>query len=293
MALLKKEEMKNTGRSMLAGCITGMCQICIGYPTKFIKIQLQLEEKFGHEKKYAGMIDCAVQNLKTYGIFGLYRGLNIFFYGARSAVSFTTFETLKARHIDDHGILSPGNRFLCGLYAGAFEAALVSTPLETVECKLIHERRLGKSHYKGFWHGTMVIIKEEGVDKLYKGLIPSIIKQSCNQGIRFFVVETLKNIYQEGDASVNVPKILVGCFGCFAGVCSVFITNPVDVVKTRLQSLNHHKYNNIVDCFVKVWKQEGFFSFYRGIFPRTSRVCVEASFTFMLYDVFKDLVNKL
>ncbi|KAK6618152.1 hypothetical protein RUM44_002603 [Polyplax serrata] len=282
-----------TTRALIAGSLSGICQISISYPIKFIKTQMQLEEKFGSERKYSGMLDCTRQTIKTHGLIGMYRGLNVFFYGARAAVTFSTFEALKVRLVDETGGLSPSNRFVCGLLAGAFEAAVVNTPLETVECKLIHERRVGGSRYKGFLHGAILIVKEEGLKGLYSGLAPSVLKQAGNQGTRFFIVETLKGWYRNGDPNVAVPKLLVGFYGTIAGFCSVFITNPIDVVKTRMQGLHHSKYNNMFDCFWKISREEGFYSFYRGLTPRLSRVCMEVSSTFMFYDIFMDYVKTL
>ena len=281
----------NTGKALIAGCFSGICQISISYPIKLVKTELQLEEKLGKGKKYNGVIDCIQQTIKNHGILGLYRGLNVFLYGARSATTFAAFETLKTHYVDKDGKLSPKNRFLCGLFAGAFEAAVVNTPLEAVECKLIDDRRLGRSRFKGFLHGAVLIVKEEGVKSLYTGLFPSVLKQSGNQGIRFFVVGTLKSLYQKDNPNTPVPKIFVGFFGMVGGFISVFVTNPIDVVKTRMQGLNYKKYKNTIDCFIKICQNEGFYSFYRGVSPRLIRVCMEVSATFMFYEIFTDFLK--
>lgn len=280
-----------TLKGLSAGAVTGSLEICVTYPIKYIKTQMQLEEKFGRAKKYSGILDCAKQTVKKNGFLGLYRGLNIFFYGPKAAIRFGAFETLKAKFVNEKGILSPTDRFFCGLCAGAVEAAVVNTPLETVECKLIHDQRTEKPRFRGFVHGAVTIYREEGFKGIYNGLYPSVIKQSSNQGIRFFVMETLKNYYRGGDPNVPVPKLVVGLFGAFAGFCSVMGNNPVDVVKTRMQSLDHAKYKNMFDCFIKIWKNEGFFSFYRGVTPRLSRVCLEVALTFMIYDALQELIK--
>lgn len=282
-----------TVKGLGVGAMTGAMEICVTYPMKYVKTQMQLEEKFGKSRKYTGIFDCAKQTVNKHGFFGLYRGLNIFFYGPKAAIRFGAFETLKAKFVDENGILSLSDRFLCGLFAGAVEAALVNTPLETIECKLIHDQRTGKPRFRGFLHGAAVIYKEEGFKGIYNGLYPSVIKQSSNQGIRFFVMETLKNFYQGGNSDVPVPKFLVGLFGGFAGFCSVVGNNPVDVVKTRMQSLEHVKYKNMFDCFFKIWRNEGFFSFYRGVTPRLSRVIVEVALTFMIYDSLQELIKAI
>lgn len=74
-----------------------------------------------------------------------------------------------------------------------------------------------------------------GIKGVYQGVVPTILKQGSNQAIRFFVMESLKNWYREGDPKKPVPVYIVGAFGALAGACSVFGNTPIDVIKTRLQ----------------------------------------------------------
>ena len=61
-------------------------------------------------------------------------------------------------------------------------------------------------------------------------------------------METSKDWYRKGDPTTHVPKLIVGMFGGFAGACSVLGNTPLDVVKTRMQSLDASKYKNTFDC---------------------------------------------
>ena len=88
----------------------------------------------------------------------------------------------------------------------------------------------------------MKCVKLVGIGGIYKGLVPTILKQSSNQAIRFFVMESMKEQYRHyrGDKQANlpVPKLITGLFGAIAGACSVFGNTPIDVVKTRMQVKN-------------------------------------------------------
>lgn len=195
--------------------------------------------------------------------------------------------------VDSKGQLSAGGKLLAGLGAGVAEAILAVTPMETVKVKFINDQRSGNPKYKGFAHGVGMIVRQEGLSGVYKGLTATIMKQGSNQAIRFYVMETLKDMYKGGDNSKPVPKMVVGAFGAVAGAASVFGNTPIDVVKTRMQGLEAAKYKSTADCFLKIWKNEGPLAFYKGTVPRLSRVCLDVAITFMIYDSFMDLFNKV
>ena len=58
------------------------------------------------------------------------------------------------------------------------------------------------------------------------------------------------------------------------------------------QSLEASKYKNTWDCAVQLWKIEGPMSFYKGLVPRLTRVSIEVSITFVVYDSIMELFNK-
>lgn len=76
----------------LAGGITGGIEICITFPTEYVKTQLQLDEKAG-KRQYDGIIDCVKKTVKGHGVLGLYRGLSVLLYGSipKSAVRYILF----------------------------------------------------------------------------------------------------------------------------------------------------------------------------------------------------------
>jgi len=285
---------ENTIKGIIAGGITGGIEICITFPTEYVKTQVQLDERSA-TPRFKGPIDCVKQTVHSHGVFGLYRGLSVLLYGSipKSAFRFGTFEWLKSHAVDERGNLAPHMRLLCGLGAGLSEAVFAVTPMETVKVKFIHDQASANPKFRGFAHVIKEIVKADGIGGLYKGVTATMAKQGSNQAIRFYVMETLKDWYRGGDPNVKVSKPIVGLFGAVAGAASVYGNTPIDVVKTRMQGLDAKKYRNTIDCAVQIWKKEGFFAFYKGTVPRLSRVCLDVAITFMIYDSFMDLFNQL
>lgn len=54
------------------------------------------------------------------------------------------------------------------------EAVLAVTPSETIKTKLIDDQKRQVPRYRGLLHGTLSIVKEEGIGGIYRGLFPVV-----------------------------------------------------------------------------------------------------------------------
>lgn len=108
---------------MLEGGIVGAIEISCTYPTEYLKTVLQLDKT----KYDLGLKGLAKETFKTHGIFGFYRGYTalLLFSMPKNSVRFGAFEFAQESLFPKK---SAKNTFLCGLFAGAAEAAIVVTP---------------------------------------------------------------------------------------------------------------------------------------------------------------------
>ena len=60
-------------------------------------------------------------------------------------------------------------------------------------CGRRHQNR-PEPRYRGLIHGITVVVKEEGIMGVYRGLVPTIAKQMGNQSIRFSVYSQIKSV---------------------------------------------------------------------------------------------------
>ncbi|CAG9831945.1 unnamed protein product [Diabrotica balteata] len=134
-------------KGIIAGGITGGIEICITFPTEYVKTQLQLDEK-GDKKKYNGIADCVKKTVKD-NLLGV------------AKKGFGAFESFKNKMQRPDGTLSVSGRLLCGMGAGVCEAILAVTPMETVKVKFINDQRSQTPRFKGFFHGVRMIVREE------------------------------------------------------------------------------------------------------------------------------------
>lgn len=275
-------------KSIISGGITGGIEICCTYPTEYLKTQMQLYKELSQK----GMLYCIKQTYASYGILGYYRGLSVLlcFSVPKTGVRFGTNQWLR------NNIFTAKDRastFFAGVGAGVAEAIIVVTPQETLKTKLIHDRFQEKPQYKGLFDGASKIIKAQGLAGIYRGCIPTVLRQGSNQGIRFVVFDDASKILANatGKDQNNVAISLLS--GGIAGACSVVANTPIDVVKTNMQGLESKKYKNGLDCFIQIAKTEGVRGLYKGMVPRLSRVILDVSLTFTLYGQITKIINNI
>uniref|UniRef100_A0A673JKW5 Tricarboxylate transport protein, mitochondrial n=1 Tax=Sinocyclocheilus rhinocerous TaxID=307959 RepID=A0A673JKW5_9TELE len=252
--------------------------------------------KFPHRHNLTeDWMDCVSQTVRHHGAKGLYRGLSSLLYGSipKSAVRFGVFEILSNQMRDEAGKLDSTRGLVCGLGAGVIEAVLVVCPMETIKVKFIHDQTSANPKYRGFFHGVREIVRTQGIRGTYQGLTATVLKQGSNQAIRFFVMTSLRNWYKGDDPNKSINPIVTGAFGAIAGAASVFGNTPLDVIKTRMQGLEAHKYKNTVDCATKIMRQEGPAAFYKGTVPRLGRVCLDVAIVFIIYEEVVKILNKV
>lgn len=262
------------------GGITGAIEISITYPTEYTKTVMQLYPEMNKK----GAIATVKETMAKGGYFRLYKGYSalLLFSVPKNYVRFGAFHYARSNLFPDQ--TKKLHTFCCGLLAGAMEAAFVVTPQETLKTKLIHDILSPEPKYRNVFHGIYSVVKTQGFWGIYAGCVPTILKQSTNQGVRFVTFEEAQKV-MNSVIPVKVAADLLA--GAFAGTCSVVLNNPIDVVKTNVQGLEAHKYNGFADCFAQIYKSEGLVGFYKGVGPRLARVTLDVGLTFAIFNSLK------
>jgi len=278
---------KNPQKGLVAGGIAGAIEATIMYPTEMVKTQLQL-----FPKEFKGPLNCAVTILKTKGIFAFYTGLSTLVIGSmpKAGVRFYAFNVFKKHLSDEKGKMSGTKSMLAGLGAGIIEAIVAVTPMETIKTMFIHDMKSQNPKYKGLIQGVGLIVKEEGIKGVYKGLFPTMLKQGGNQAVRFSVYEQIKG-YLLGNSKRDFSFYESIIAGGTAGGISVYATMPFDVVKTKMQGLESKNYKGSLDCLLKVVEKDGVLGLWKGTTPRLGRVFCSSSIIFTCVEQILKIFN--
>lgn len=161
-------------------------------------------------------------------------------------------------------------------------------PIETMtfaRSSLLHIRETGEI----LWQ----VPKAEGWRALFKGLGPNLIGVVPARAINFYTYGNGKRIistyFNDGKESAWVHLCAAACAGVITGTA----TNPIWLVKTRLQlDKNTHadgrgrQYQNALDCTMQTLRKEGIRGLYRGLTASYLGV-TESTIHWMLYEQMK------
>lgn len=81
--------------------------------------------------------------------------------------------------------------------------------------------------------------------------------------------------------------------GGIAGLITVYVTQPLDTIKTRMQSIEAKQlYGNSFRCASIIFKQEGVFTFWSGALPRLARLIMSGGIVFTMYEKSMELFDR-
>lgn len=251
----------------LAGAAAGVIETLCVWPLESTKTKIQLQRKLATPAPFTGVIGCVKYTVRTTGFFSLYHGMFPVILGSvpKAGLRFGVFAKLDEVFTKADGTTTPIRTLVAGSVAGALEALLVVTPVETVKTKLIALKMKTVP-------GIAYILKTDGLQGIYKGAMATTLKQSSNQGLRFMAFAQYKTLVLQvrGTSKLNDVEAVVG--GMCAGMFSTMANNIFDVVKTRMQGLDGAKYSGFFDCVRQIARNEGVLTFWAGLTPRLARV---------------------
>lgn len=200
--------------------------------------------------------------------------------------------------------------FVAGGFAG-MAGATCTCPFDVVKTRLqsdqhkalsaIRNQRVGLFR-SGWYHVTDTfgiissIYRVEGWRALFRGLGPNLAGVIPARSVNFFTYGLSKPAiseyfgYHEHD---DAPAYVHLMAGVSAGIVTSTVTNPIWLVKTRLQldRAGARQYRNSMDCFQKILKAEGFTALYRGL-SASYLGTAESSIQWTLYEQMRKFIRK-
>ncbi|KAL2642644.1 hypothetical protein R1flu_010231 [Riccia fluitans] len=182
-----------------------------------------------------------------------------------------------------------------GAVAG-FATVVSLHPLDIVRTRFqVNDgRHVRGPSYKSTVHALTTIARSEGIRGLYAGLTPALIGSTISWGAYFLFYNKAKARYdRRNDGEVGPVLHLISAAEAGGLVC--LVTNPVWLVKTRLQLQapgygSQKPYSGVRDAVTSILKEEGWRGLYKGLGPGLLLVS-HGALQFMAYEEIKKIVS--
>lgn len=184
--------------------------------------------------------------------------------------------------------------------SGGLASTLVLHPLDLIKIRFAVNdgRQFFTPKYQGIGNAFATIFRQEGLYGLYRGVTPNLWGAGSSWGLYFLFYNAIKVWIQGGNAQLPLGPTTHLLAASQAGVLTLFITNPLWVVKTRLclqysvpPTSKSVVYEGMVDALRKIYRTEGLRGYYKGLTPGIFGVS-HGAVQFMTYEEMKNRYSK-
>ena len=258
-------------QSMGIACSTSLICVNMTHPIEIIKTRLQV-----------GNFNMK-QMIKNEGMLSFWKGIQAAW--CREALC-TSAKLGGYGPIRDWLGVKDGNspfylKFIAGSISGSI-GAVMGNPFDVLKTQMMTntERQVPL----GWLMKTIYI--GNGIRGFYRGLETNILRACVLNGTKMACYDQIKtNVVDKTGWERNDLK----CQFTSATGAGFFMSSavaPFDMVRTRIMNQPTDKkiYNGFIDATTKIYKTEGFISFYRGFFPMWGRFAPQATLQLVIFD---------
>jgi hypothetical protein len=300
--------------TMISGLFAGSFAKLITHPLDTIKAKIQV-----HTTSLQTIRNTVATTISNEGIKGLYKGLPVAVIGSlpASVLYFGTYEWCKKHLLNNLKSSEFLMYFIGGMVAEAV-SCIIYVPVDIIKERRQVQSTLKTYEYKGDIDALFTIIKQEKIRGLYRAYGATIMSFGPLSAFYFMFYEYFKGLFVRNDAKVYLQRIKkenleelknhkldisfsesLVCAG-IASCLSTVLTNPLDLVKLRMQvqrasgdyTSDKAVYRNMLQGLFVITKNEGIKGLYRGSVARALYNTPTGAISMTLLEVMKPIVRK-
>lgn len=274
------DKTKRIGRWYFGGTASAMAACCT-HPLDLLKVHLQTQQ--GGK---ITLIQMAAKVVKNDGILGLYNGLSasVCRQLTYSMTRFAIYETVKKELTRDGRNMPFYEKVGLAAFAGA-AGGFVGTPADLINVRMQNDVKLAKAERRNYKHaidGLYKVIRFEGPLKAFSGATMASTRAVLVTVGQLACYDQLKNLLlKSGFFGDNLYLHLTS--STLAGMIATLLTQPLDVMKTRMMNAPPGYYKSIMSCAVDISKN-GPIGFFKGFVPAFVRLGPHTVLTFVFFE---------
>ncbi|CAI5757679.1 unnamed protein product [Candida verbasci] len=196
-------------------------------------------------------------------------------------------------HLRKGSDVSAYEALIAGAISGAVSRAFTA-PLDTIKIRLQLQQHSFKNR-KTLPTIVKNLLREEGLIALWKGNVPAEILYILYGGVQFTSYSILSKSLNNFEKVYNLklsPATHSLIVGIGAGVASIWVTYPFDLLRTRLVANSKRNLISMTSTMSKIIKTEGFFGMFAGIRPAMLSIASTTGLMFGSYELARDFSRK-
>jgi len=290
-------------KNSLASALAAACSKIMLAPLDTLKtVQQQYHVSTGAPQKAAALTLKQAMDLvvsRPGGFFELYAGVGVAVVGSMPSVGlyFGVYSYCKRliqpRLVPD----DPNNKYrgLLMMLTITTSAAIGNTIASFSRVPYeVMKQKLQTGMYTNTWQAMMELAKHDGIRGFFPmgGIGIQMLRDIPYAMTTLLCYELLKVQFQPWKERFKESTSLVDAFtGAVAGGVGSYVTNPMDVIKTRLQTESQLYGGSIMKCFHDTWMEGGPSAFLRGSVPRLLHKVPANGIFFLFYELFRTLLR--
>jgi len=290
---------KGFAQDFIAGGIAAAISKTTVAPIERVKLLLQVQhtsKQITEAQRYKGMVDCFVRIPREQGFLSFWRGnlANVIRYFPTQALNFAFKDKYKQIFLGGVDKNKQFVRYFLGNLASGGAAGATSLcfvyPLDFARTRLAADvGKLGQREFTGLVDCLFKTFKSDGVVGLYRGFGVSVQGIIIYRATYFGFFDTAKGMLPDPK---NTPLVVSWAIAQVVTTVAGIISYPLDTVRRRMMMQSGRKgadimYTSTIDCWRKVYAQEGGSAFFKGAFSNVLRG-TGGALVLVLYDELKD-----
>lgn len=265
----------------------------VTHPFDVVKVNLQVSAETSMQRNMAeSPMQMIAQSVRNKGPKFLYSGvgaavLRQLSYGSVRLAIFDTF--MSSYETKDGTPPSFGRKVVFSAIAGGI-GAIIGNPADMTLVRMAADSRLPpeqRRNYQNVFDALARIRKEEGVLAWWKGSTPTVARCVVVNVSQLTTYSQVKQellnrrIIKEDGLKCHVVSSMI------AGFVATVATQPVDVVKTRVQNMKAGQSIGVFSCLSNIARTEGIAALWKGFIPAYARMAPQTTIMFILFEALK------
>nr|XP_023015000.1 solute carrier family 25 member 38-A-like isoform X1 [Leptinotarsa decemlineata] len=267
-------------KAFLAGSLSGTFSTVLFQPLDLVKTRLQnptpaLINQHGTISMYSIFSNILQQE----HVRGLWRGMTPSLTRCVPGVGlyFCFLDYIKSHYFRGK-TPNPMESVTMGVIARAMSGAAL-IPITVVKTRF----ESGVYGYDGVFPALREIYRTEGIRGMTCGLVPTLFRDAPFSGLYLMFYTQSKLVVPQEMLNSNYASPIHFTCGVVAGILASVVTQPADVLKTKMQ-LYPNQFNGLWSVVIYVHTKYGLPGYFKGMVPRMLRRTLMAAMAWTMYE---------